>query len=232
MIRVSDVQRTQPAQAPIGQKGPRAAILVELKRAQRLTATELAEKLGASLNAIRHHLERLESEGLIAYDRERRGVGAPVYAYRLTEAGDALFPRRYAVALLQLLDSLVEREGREAAAALLESQFETLERRLGPELEQASCEERLALVARALADEGFMAEWNDSHDGAALIEHNCAMRAVAERFPEVCAAEERFLANVLGAEVERRSHILEGCSACSYHVRFRASDALANKETG
>ena len=83
-----------------------------------------------------------------------------------------------------------------------------------------------------LADEGFMAEWNDSHDGAAIIEHNCAMRAVAERFPEVCAAEERFLANALGAEVERRSHILEGCSACSYHVRFRASDALANKETG
>jgi DeoR family suf operon transcriptional repressor len=44
---------------------------------------------------------------------------------------------------------------------------------------------------------------------------------VAERFPEICAAEARFLADVLGAEVERREHMLDGCSACEYHVRFK-----------
>jgi predicted ArsR family transcriptional regulator len=43
---------------------------------------------------------------------------------------------------------------------------------------------------------------------------------VAVRFPEICAAEARFLAEVLGAEVDRREHILTGCSACEYHVRF------------
>ena len=53
-----------------------------------------------------------------------------------------------------------------------------------------------------------------------LTEHNCAIPAVAERFPEICAAEARFLAEVLSAEVERTGHILSGCPACEYQVRF------------
>ena len=55
---------------------------------------------------------------------------------------------------------------------------------------------------------------------AVLTEHNCPIPAVAERFPEICAAEVRYLADVLGAEVERTGHILSGCPACEYRVRF------------
>jgi DeoR family suf operon transcriptional repressor len=203
---------------------------MELKRSQRLTATELAAKLHASLNAVRHHLKELEAEGLVEYERERRGVGAPAFAYRLSSTGEALFPRRYEETLLKVLEQVVEREGRHAAAAMLESQFDALARRLEPVLAGASGEERLELVTRALAEEGFMAEWQAGDDGAALVEHNCAIRAVAERFPEICTAEERFLVTTLGAPVERRSHILDGCNACGYVVRLRAANAPANKE--
>src|SRR5438477_646532 len=97
-------------------KGLRAEILLALKRAQPLTAKQLAHQLGVSVNAIRHHLKELEAEALIAYGREQRGVG--------------------------------------------------------------------------------------------------------ERFPEVCAAEERFLRDVLGAAVERRAHIASGCNACEYAITF------------
>jgi len=38
-------------------KGLRGQVLLELKRAQPLTAKELAEKLRVSPNAIRHHLK-------------------------------------------------------------------------------------------------------------------------------------------------------------------------------
>src|SRR5947208_3396729 len=112
-------------------KGLRGQILLELKRAQPLTARDLAGKLRVSPNAIRHHLKELEAEQLIAYGRDQRGAGT----FRLSE-------------------------------------------------------------------------------------HNCAIRAVAERFPEVCAAEERFLEEALGAAVERRTHIVHGCNACEYQITF------------
>ena len=105
---------------PLGHKGPRGFVLTQLKREQRLTAKQLATRLGTSLNAARHHLKELEAEGLVEYEREHRGVGAPAFAYRLTAAGEALFPRRYAETLTAVLDHLVAREGRETAVTMLE----------------------------------------------------------------------------------------------------------------
>jgi predicted ArsR family transcriptional regulator len=233
-----DIQLRQTANsttmewAPRGQKGPRAAILVELQRSPGLTVMDLAERLGASLNAIRHHIRELEADSLVEHDRCRKGVGAPVFQYRLAADGEALFPRRYEETLMQLLRGLVEREGREAAVAMLASQFDAIESGLAGQIGELSTDEKLEVVTRALTNEGFMPEWSPAPDGGALMEHNCAILAVAEQFPEVCEAEERFLSRALGADIERRSHILDGCGACGYNVRFRPAAATAGKENG
>jgi len=205
---------------PIGLKGPRAAILLELKRGRRVTARDLGRELGLSMNAVRHHLKELEAEELVRYEREQRGVGAPVFVYVLAPAADALFPRRYKETLEQLLDYVVAREGRAAAAAALESHFDAMGERLRQELEGAAPAERMAAVVRALSDAGYMAEGQATFCCGTLTEHNCAIREVAERFPEVCAAEQRFLTSVLGGTVERRSHMLQGCGGCEYKVQF------------
>lgn len=205
---------------PLGQRGHRGSILVELKKAQRLTAKELGQRLQVSLNGVRHHLKELESEGLIQYERRYRGVGAPAFAYRLTPAGEALFPRHYEATLNEVLDQVVEREGRAGAVAVLEARYAALTRRLQEQLAGAEPAERMASVARLLSEEGYMAEAAASSTNGTLVEHNCAIQAVAERFPEICAAEAKFLAAVLGADVERQGHILSGCSACEYRVHF------------
>lgn len=217
----------QKISGPLGQKGPRGEVLVQLKRAQRLTAKELAGRLGVSLNAVRHHLKELETEGLVEYEREHRGVGAPAFAYRLSTSGQALFPRRYEETLTSVLDQMVELNGREAAVALLESHFAGLTRRLQGELAGSTPDERLRALSRVLSEEGYMAEVGTRGGQATLTEHNCAIPAVAQRFPEICAAELRFLADVLGAEVDRREHMLSGCSACEYHVRFKPAQEIS-----
>jgi DeoR family suf operon transcriptional repressor len=208
------------SEVPAGHRGQRGAVLTQLKRSQPLTARDLAVRLGVSLNAARHHLKELEAEGLVSYLRENRGVGAPVFAYRLSPAGQELFPRRYCEALTAMLGAVVQREGRESAVALLGSYFDLLARRIRGQLEGVPPAERLKVVARALSDEGYMAEATSGEGMAVLTEHNCAIPAVAERFPEICSAEARFLAEVLDAEVERTGHILSGCPACEYRVRF------------
>jgi DeoR family suf operon transcriptional repressor len=216
---------SSPVSFPLGLKGARGLVLIELKRAQRVTAKELATKLGISLNAVRHHLKELEAEALVEYERQHHGVGAPAFAYRLSAAGEALFPRRYEATLTDLLDYVVDREGRAAAVAVLGARYDVLTRRLQNELAGATPVQRMAAVTRLLSDEGYMAEGTASGETGTLIEHNCAIQAVAQRFPEICAAEARFLAAALGAEVDRHEHILSGCSACEYRVRFSAAYA-------
>jgi len=202
-------------------KGLRGAILLELKRAAPCTAKQLAGRLQVSANAIRHHLKELESEGLIAYGREQRGVGAPSFAYRLAPRGEALFPRHYEAALVLLLERVVARDGRQAAVEMFEAHYRELIADWG-ELADADPCVRLELVARLMTEAGYMAEWREAAGGFRFSEHNCAMRAVAERFPEVCMAEENFLRQALGAAVERSSHIASGCNACEYTITFSA----------
>ena len=219
------------ASLPLGYGGLRGTILLQLKKSQGLTAKELATRAGVSLNAVRHHIKELEAERLIAYERLHRGVGAPPFAYRLTNEGHALFPRRYEAALTEVLDHLVEQQGRNAAVALLEARYERLTEQLQQELSGADSAQRLVAMARLLSDDGYMAEARSAADGGGtLIEHNCAIQTVAERFPEICAAEAKFLAAVLGGEVQREHHILAGCSACEYRVRFKPSGATSRTE--
>ncbi len=182
---------------------------------------------GVSTNAIRRHLKELELDGSVVYVREQRGLGAPVYVYRLTPRGEALFPNRYENALKELLQHIEEKAGRGEINQLFVDQFKARADLLKTELADQPVEIRLQRLVRILTEEGYMAEW-DSRDGALrLAEHNCAIRAVAERYPEVCAAERRFLTEVLASQVERRTHITEGSNACEYAITPGAAEGGA-----
>jgi len=204
--------------APTGLRGTRAQVLLEIKRSQPVTTKDLSLFFSVSTNAIRRHLKELELDGTVVYAREQRGMGAPVYVYRLTARGEALFPNRYESALKDLLLHIEERAGRGEINRLFADQFRARADQLKMELADQPVEFRLQRLVRLLTEEGYMAEW-DSRDGAIrLAEHNCAIRAVAERYPEVCAAERKFLTEVLESRVERRTHITEGSNACEYAI--------------
>jgi len=213
---------------PAAYHGPRGDLLLELKRAGLLTARDLATKLSLSLNAVRHHLKELEAEGVVHYRREQRGVGAPTFAYYLTTEGEGLFPQRQTELLTDVLDRLAAQSGRGAIVSAMETRFADLAHKLQAELAGASPSRRREVVRQALTDGGFMAEWTEGLGEYKLTEHHCAIRAVAERFPEICEAETKFLHEVLAAAVEREAHILRGCTACEYKVRFPETGELTD----
>jgi DeoR family suf operon transcriptional repressor len=145
-----------------------------------------------------------------------------VLVYALTEAGESLFPRAYDATLGSLLEAVREQQGAEGVVELFRAQWERVAGDAKAELAALPLEERAQLLSELLTSHGYMAESEAGADSSALIrEHNCVLRAVAERFPEVCQAEERFLAEFLGAVVERRKHIASGASCCEYCVKER-----------
>jgi DeoR family suf operon transcriptional repressor len=210
---------TSTSSIPAGYRGLRGELLVALKKAQPLTAKELADRFGVTPNALRRHLKELELEGIVQYQREIHGVGGPVFAFSLTPAGEALFPRAYERALEEVLDLVREEQGDEGIVRLFQRRWDEIARVARPELESLPVDQRATRLAELLTSLGYMAE---ARQGAGslpvLTEHNCAIRIVAERFPEVCAAEERFIADFLGAPVTRQAHIAKGANCCDYSV--------------
>jgi len=213
---------------PAGYRGTRGELLVALKKSQPLTAKELADRFGVTPNALRRHLKELEVEGVVRYQREIRGVGGPVFAYSLTEAGETLFPRAYETALTEVLDLVREQQGDDGLIQLFGRRWDEIARLARPELERLPVDQRAARLAELLTSLGYMAE---TRPGAGalpvLTEHNCAIRAIAERFPEVCAAEERFIADLLGAPVTRQTHIAKGANCCEYCIEQPGSEERA-----
>jgi DeoR family suf operon transcriptional repressor len=114
-----------------------------------------------------------------------------------------------------------EQKGTEGLVELFRAQWERIASDATGELAQLPLSERTQLLAELLSSHGYMAEATPlaGSDEALIREHNCVLRAVAERFPEVCVAEEKFLSEFLGAVVERRKHIAAGASCCEYCVK-------------
>jgi DeoR family suf operon transcriptional repressor len=209
--------------APAGYRGTRAEILTALKKAQPLTAKELADRFGVTPNALRRHLKELEGEGVVRYSREIHGVGGPVFAFSLTDAGEALFPRAYERALTEILDLVREQQGDEGVIQLFQRRWDEIARVARPELERLPVDQRATRLAELLTSLGYMAEARPVASALpVLTEHNCAIRLIAERFPEVCAAEERFIADLLGAPVTRQAHITKGANCCEYCIEKTA----------
>jgi DeoR family suf operon transcriptional repressor len=213
-----------------GQKGLRGEILLELKKAQPLTAQELAERHRVTANAIRRHLKELQAERLVEHSREQRGQGAPTHTYRLSDRGEALFPNRYQAELTAALDFLAKQAGRDAVRRFFEQRFRRQADEILARLGDAPFEQRVAAVVEFLGREGFMPDLSGDARNLRLAEHNCAMHAVARRFPEVCDTELQFLTELLGPGVQRDRHIVSGCNACEYAITPEPRDAASAEE--
>jgi DeoR family suf operon transcriptional repressor len=197
----------------------RRALLDALKRQGEARADELATTLGITVSAVRQHLAALHGDGLVTHSEVRAGPGRPHHRYRLSEQGDNLFPRRYAQIVTDLL---VEAEAEDPA--MIERMFA---RRRDRRVERAQARlsgkglaEQVAELTRILDEDGYLAEAVPQDDGSfRIVEHNCAILAVATRYGAACGTELEFIRAVLpGARVERVAHLLSGGHVCAYEV--------------
>src|SRR5207244_5767739 len=101
-----------PTGAPAVTRLPvkRRELLMTLKRLGEARADELASALDVSVSAVRQVLGALEGEGLVTHAELRVERGRPKHVYRLSDAGDSLFPRRYGDLTNEVLAYVADRD--------------------------------------------------------------------------------------------------------------------------
>jgi DeoR family transcriptional regulator, suf operon transcriptional repressor len=207
----------------------RRELLVTLRKRGEARAEELAEQLDVTVSAVRQHLQGLAAADLVVHREERAGPGRPRHVYRLAPAAEGLFPRSYGELTVELLDYIGD-EDPELVARAFERRRRARVERTRERLAGLDFDARVAEVARVLDEDGYLAEverldveGEAEAGGWRILEHNCAILAVAQRYGHACGAEIAFLREVLpDADVTRVSHILTGAHACTYEVRRRA----------
>jgi DeoR family suf operon transcriptional repressor len=195
-------------------------MLDALKKHGEMRVEALSAAAGITVSGARQHLNALEMDGLVGRREERSGPGRPRLYYRLTPAGDGLYPRTYA----ELTNELLEYVG-DDDPELLERIFQRRgQRRLQAARTRlaslASLGERVRELARILDEDGYLAECEAIEGGGFRItEHNCAVLGVAMKYGHACGSEIDFLRAALpDARVERIAHIVAGAHHCAYLV--------------
>jgi predicted ArsR family transcriptional regulator len=210
----------------------RRRVLYAVRRRGEATADEVARQLEMTVSGARQHLSALVEDGLLAArDAPARPGqrGRRTLVYAVTPEGDARFPKAYGELTNELLGYLAE-EHPDVVDTLFERRREArianARRRLAG---RRSLAEQVAELTRILDEDGYLATCEPAGRGAwRILEHNCAIWAVAQRYGQSCSSELDFIRAVLpDADVERVEHMVAGATRCAYEVRRRRQVATA-----
>ena len=219
----------------------RQAILDLLKRQGPQSAQAMAIELSITPMAVRQHLYDLFDQKLVAQDStppapgaaaedgqdKRPAAGRPVKRWHLTIQADSLFPDRHADLAVELIASIRSTFGADAMERLIAGRSESQIAHYLNALDGAeNLGEKLAALARARSDEGYMAEvLTDENGGYLFVENHCPICAAAKSCTGICAAELSVFQTTLGPDVklERTEHLLNGARRCAYRVSSKVS---------
>lgn len=169
---------------------------------------------------VRHHLIRLQKEGLVVAPQMRRRAtpGRPQYTYSLTEKAQAQFPNNYQRLALTLLENLRTHLPSQEVNVILEGVADSLAAKIDIP-DDLPFEGRMEVVIAALNAQGYEARWEHSPHGLILHTDNCPYHQLAGAHRDVCAMDMRFISALLGVVPRRLQHMLEDTgTACSYLV--------------
>ena len=201
-------------------------ILQFLLKHSQAAARQLAQELNLSTQAIRRHLNELETDGLIEYQSVQQGMGRPQHLYQLSNAGrDRLTPQKYSEFAVSFLDTLAETAGKEQVSKVLQKQWQRKAAEYRARLGEGNLGQRIAKLVQLRQEEGYMAELHQvspQHKEYVLVEHNCAISDVAESYPIVCGHElEMFAAVLPDCTVQRTQWINNGEHRCGYSIEAK-----------
>jgi len=201
----------------------RRAILVYLRRTGAASPDAIATAIGASRSGVAGQLRALEGAGLVTRTAVRHGVGRPRHLYDVTPDAQGLFPSNYEGFAAGLIAAIVELGGDD----LLEDVMAARSRQAGTALRDglaamlpadAPLADRVRELARLQDGLGYLAEVEVGDDAIRLVQHNCAVHAIAVSNGAACRAELAMFRALLGPGVERECHIMDGDRCCTYRV--------------
>ncbi len=200
----------------------RRAILTTLKQQGPATIAHLADALGLTGEAVRQQLLQLHRDGWvearIERSEERARTGRPATIYRLSEAGDHLFPKHYDNLTIDMLDAVAQEIGGDALTRILARLADDKAETFGAGLRGLTLEQKVnALKSWYFEGDPYM-DIETGSGSIRLVERNCPFLNTAIRRPMLCSISVNALTRVLGFRVVRDEKFQNGDGRCVFRV--------------
>jgi predicted ArsR family transcriptional regulator len=196
----------------------RLEILNSLKRTKGMSVNELVEKMKMSYMGIKQHCLTLERDGYLDTWRRPQKMGRPEMVYRLTRRTHDLFQSDSNQFTLELLQSLKEIYGPNAAEKLLFNVFERRTAALKEKVKGDTIAERAKWLSRTRDAEGYMSQFTmNENGGPQILECHSPILNLLDRYPIIGRLEQDMFEGVLGTNVRREESRVSGLYECAFY---------------
>ena len=179
-------------------------ILSSIRRGQGKPAGEIARDLGVSYMGVKQPCETMVKNGLLEAFRRPRPMGRPERIYRLTAKALGIFPQAGPSLALDLLKAVGEVFGASEPDKLLFTYFQGRAQFYKSKVKGKSVVERATAFAKLREAEGCLSQVAyDKDKGCRIEEYHQPLADLGRAYPILLKAEERMVAQVVGAKVTR-----------------------------
>ncbi len=198
----------------------RQQILDYIRRQGRATVKDLDCFLKLTSTGVRQHLTVLEREGLVTAHEDRGRVGRPALVYKLTEKGDALYPKSYDELANVLLEEVRELAGAEALQTLLRRVASRFAEPYKERLEGRPLSERVQEASQIIQERGCLAECSQDGEDWLIRQYTCPFPNVAGQNSCACSLDVEFVRQLVGADARLTTSLLRDDDACTFRIRL------------
>ena len=196
----------------------RLEILNSLKRSKGMSVNELVRKMKMSYMGIKQHCLTLQRDGYLDTWRRPQKMGRPEMVYRLTRRTHDLFQTDSNAFTLELLKSVQETYGPNAAEKLLYNVFERKTAALKGRVKGETVADRAKWLARTRDTEGYMSQFStEEAGGPQILECHSPLLNLVDRYPIIGRLEQDLFEAVLGTSVRREETRNSGLYECAFY---------------
>ena len=167
---------------------------------------------------VRHHLNQLQRDGLIA-DPEllhRNVPGRPQYVYTLSERGMNYFPNNYKNLARALLHRIQTTLPEDSINVIMEGVANDLADAV--QLNEQTLEYRLDAAVAYLNEHGYDAKVAPTQGGYIIKTHICPYSDITSGSQNLCHMDLRLISSIIGVVPRMTTRISDGDDLCTYFI--------------
>lgn len=212
---------------PLDEGSPARRIIDLLLRQGRMTIAQLVESTGVTTTAIRQQVDRLVSEGWLAREGRRGGLGRPAHVLSVSDQTKRLFGHQSDDLARMVLEETIAQIGSERAREILRSVGHRMAQVSHDQVGDGPIAERLQNLATVMQQRGMVVETGQTERGMSLTVFTCPYPELASRHREICDMEIEAVSELMGGPVELHQCVQDGDHCCEFSVSERADKVAA-----
>ncbi|MCL4421470.1 MAG: transcriptional regulator [Candidatus Thermoplasmatota archaeon] len=197
-------------------------IILELKTSNGLSLNDLSQRIGISKMGILNQIQKLETRGMIERKIIKNKIGRPYFIFNLKDGSKSLLNNSSDAMLEDLLAYISEKGHGDIIESFLKDRYQTIRIEYSKKLYALDQDKKIEALVKLREDENYFPEHNKLNNQTdELLEYNCPIFRISNRFGIACSLETSLFSSVLDMDVKSTHRQVDGSGLCRFLISKR-----------